>query len=220
MRFNADYREQLTLKDGRQTVIRLLRPEDRPKLAAGFANLSEDGRYRRFLSPKTKLTEAELDYLTNLDQQTHFAIGALSVNPSEGIGVARFIVDPNDPTIADPAITVLDKAQGIGLGTALFTRLTEAAIERGIQRFRGQILATNEAMMAIMHGMSTDASTTVKGGVASVEFALVDVGASSAEDGHRDAAHHLRRQLIRPFASGGAILSRFLTWLSELDDNT
>src|SRR5207244_92171 len=109
----------------------------------GFAGLSAESRYRRFFSAKDRLSEAELRYLTEVDGVDHFALGAL--HDGEGAGVARFVRLRDRPDTAEAAIVVVDERQGCGLGRLLLTRLTEAARERGITRFRSDVLARNQA---------------------------------------------------------------------------
>jgi len=212
VRFTAEYREQATLRDGRIVTLRLLRASDRPQLARGFNRLSDEGRYKRFLSAKTRLSAAELDYLTDVDQQTHVAIGAVLYdaeadgNEGEGQGIARFIVDSQDPSVADTAVTVADDAQGNGLGSLLFSRLAAAAIERGVRRFRGEVLASNRAMVAITEAMGdSPGARATKAGVAKVEF---DLPGATPEPRESVAKH----PFLRLFAEGEAVVREFLAW--------
>ena len=64
------------LKDGTAVRLRLIRPDDKDRLRAGFARLSPESRYLRFFVPKSTLTDAELVYLTETDGVDHVAIGA------------------------------------------------------------------------------------------------------------------------------------------------
>ncbi len=230
MKFDGDYREQVTLKNGRKVLLRLLRPSDKPQLASGFSKLSDEGRYRRFLSHKNKLSEAELDYLTKLDQQSHFALGAVALvgddsteesikdsskdsSEGEGLGVARFICIAETPTIADSAITVADGAQGVGLGTLLYRRLVEAALERGVSRFRGEVLANNEAMLRITRGISSSAVSRVAGGVAIVEFDL-----APSEEIETPTEPPPGIEYLRMAAENLATVPTFLAWRTGLTD--
>lgn len=65
---------------------------------------------------RRQLTEAELDYLTNIDYQDHFAWTAFALDdPGQpGIGVARFIRLVERPEAAEAAVTVIDAYQGRG----------------------------------------------------------------------------------------------------------
>jgi hypothetical protein len=47
--------------------VRPIAPEDKPLLVAGLQKLSARTVYRRFMSPKTRFTDAELRYLTEVD---------------------------------------------------------------------------------------------------------------------------------------------------------
>ncbi len=209
MRFDALYRERATLRDGREVLIRLLQPRDKPKLARGFYRLSDEGRYRRFLSPKTKLSAVELDYLTDVDQQTHFAIAAVGLgedeSEGEGFGIARFVATAK-PGAAEAAIAVADEAQGVGLGTLLFTRLIEAAAERGITHLTGEVLASNQAMLSIVK-MVDGSTQPVASGVAKLEIPV-----PSAAVGSELPPDERHSELLRLFASGSAAIRDFLTW--------
>ncbi len=119
--------EEKTLRDGTQVTIRPIQADDKEELLRAFSRLSPASRYSRFHSFKQALTESDLRYLTEVDGASHVAI--VAVTPSHdlrrdvGIGVARFVRDPNEPDLAEAAITVADDHQGKGLGKLLLVRL-------------------------------------------------------------------------------------------------
>src|SRR3954468_7726796 len=115
--------ERVRLRDGSAVIVRPVRPEDRDLFIAGFERMSQESRYRRFMSHKKKLSEQELDFFTRLDHDLHEAIGALDADTGEGAGVARMHRRPEDPSIAEAAVTVVDDWQGRGLGGMLLERL-------------------------------------------------------------------------------------------------
>jgi GNAT superfamily N-acetyltransferase len=157
-RFDENYRETATLRDGSRVSLRLVRPSDKELLRRGFERLSPESRYRRFLAAKTELRDAELAYLTEVDGQDHFAVGATTIaddGTEEGVGIARFIRAPEDPRAAEAAIAVVDDWQRRGLGTLLLSRLAAAARERGIERFGGRALAANEAICGILEQLGS-----------------------------------------------------------------
>lgn len=80
LNFNANYAEQIVLPSGENIRIRLVRPTDKAKMRRGFAGLSPASRKKRFLAGRGSLSEAELRYLTELDQCFHVAIGAMHLN--------------------------------------------------------------------------------------------------------------------------------------------
>lgn len=155
MHFNTAWHEHTTLRDGRAIELRLLRPGDRERLIDGFARMSPQARYQRFHGVRDALTSADLRYLTELDGRSHFALVALDDQTRKGLGVARFV--ELAPDIAEPAITVVDEAQGQGLGRLLLERLTAAASERGIRHFRFEVLADNTPMIKLLHEVAPGA---------------------------------------------------------------
>src|SRR5262245_5696627 len=97
-RFTIDYREDHALRDGTPIVLRLLRPEDKWLLADGLARMSPESRFRRFFTHRDHLSAHELAYLTEIDQERHFALGAVRLDDGRevGLGVARFVVLPDE----------------------------------------------------------------------------------------------------------------------------
>ena len=150
------YAAEHTLTDGTRVAVRLLRPDDRERLRAGFERLSQDSRYRRFLSPTPRLTDAMLDRLMHVDGHDHVAVAAARLDAAghegEGLGVARFIRLKDAPGTAEAAVAVVDEVQGRGLGRLLLATLVDAARERGVRRFRCYVAASNQAM----HGLLGD----------------------------------------------------------------
>ncbi len=146
--FEETYAETLRLDDGTLVRLRPVRPEDRGHLARGFTRLSPASRVRRFLTPKPRLSEAELHDLTEPDGHRHFALGAILLGrdgeETEGIGVARFRRLKGQPDVAEPAVTIIDAYHGRGLGRALGERLILAAAEQGVKTFRFVLRTENE----------------------------------------------------------------------------
>jgi len=138
------------LRDGSKVLIRQVRGSDAPLLADGFARLSARSRQMRFLSPKRSLSAAELRFLTEVDHHDHEAIGALSPADGCGVGIARYIREPGDPTAAEIAVTIVDDWHGRGLGTELLARLSDRARQAGICRFTATVSADNVAMTGLL----------------------------------------------------------------------
>jgi RimJ/RimL family protein N-acetyltransferase len=145
-----------TLHDGSTVLIRQVRATDAPLLADGFARLSARSRQMRFLGPKKTLSAAELRYLTDVDHHDHEAIGALSPADGRGVGIARYIRDPDDPRAAEIAVTIADDWQGRGLGGELVARLSDRARRAGICRFTATVSADNVAMTGLLWKMGAE----------------------------------------------------------------
>ena len=142
----------ITLRDGSHVRIRQGHHTDRELLLRGFERLSPESRYRRFLAPMKELTEATVRYLTEIDHHDHEAMIALDEQTGEGIGVARYVRDPDHPDVAEVAVTVIDDWQGRGLGTLLLEVISARARQEGITRFTALMLAANKEMMDLLQG--------------------------------------------------------------------
>jgi GNAT superfamily N-acetyltransferase len=177
--FGSDYVEELALRDGTRVRLRTIKPADKQRLVAGLARLSPQSRYLRFFTDKERLTDGELRYLTELDGERHFAIGATRVeadgSEGEGLGIGRFVRLPDEPEVAEPALAVVDDAQGLGLGRLLLLRLVAAAAERGVEVFRCDFLAINRGMQALLEDVSPDVRFRSDGPVVTAEFRLPNV---------------------------------------------
>jgi GNAT superfamily N-acetyltransferase len=115
---------------------------------AGWAELSDETVYRRFLQSRDALSIGELALFTELDHIDHEAIGALA--EGRGVGVARYVRDRARPHVAEAAVVVVDAWQGRGLGGKLLRRLCARATENGIRVFTATLLASNEAMLSLL----------------------------------------------------------------------
>jgi RimJ/RimL family protein N-acetyltransferase len=132
-----------------QLEIRAVRPSDRSALAQAFERLSDESRYRRFMSPKSRLTEPELDHLADVDHVTHEALVALGPE-GEVIGEARYAPWPGRPGVADLAVTIADEWQGRGLGTELSRLVIEAARRNGITLLTASALWENHGARRLL----------------------------------------------------------------------
>jgi len=167
LHFDAAYRELARLRDGSTVLLRAVDRTDKDLLRSGFARLSPRSRYLRFLSPKSQISDEELEELVCLDGVNRLALGARAILPDgqegEGLGVARFARLPDRPAAAEAAVTVIDEAQGKGLGTLLLQRLVCAAQERGIERFVCEFHAGNDPIRRLVERVAPGAEVLARG---------------------------------------------------------
>jgi len=189
--FDAAWREKATLSDGRKIELRLLRGDDAPLLAAAFEKLSNESRVRRFHGARLQLSADELRYLTQIDGENTFALGAIDAADGEAVGVARFIRLPQEPGVAEPAVTVIDEVQGKGLGRLLLFRLGAAARERGVDWFRCAILATNEPLRDFVNRLAPDVVQKLDGDVLSFDIPLSPLEGAAPEIERNHPFHQL-----------------------------
>jgi len=135
----------LALRDGEPVDFRPVALGDRQAIQNGIAEMSQQSRYFRFFSSISKLSEAQLRYFTAVDHHDHVAWIALrhEKDQSTGLGIARFIRDPEQPSVAEFAVSVIDRYQRRGLGTLLMAVLHAQAARHGIEILRGFVLPEN-----------------------------------------------------------------------------
>jgi RimJ/RimL family protein N-acetyltransferase len=114
-------------------------------LENGLRQLSPQSVQRRFLTPKSSFSRAELRYLTEVDGRDHVAL--VAEYPGEPvrrlIAVARFVRLQDEPDAAEVAIVVADDWQRRGLGSLLAEQLAARARGTGIRRFTATMASDN-----------------------------------------------------------------------------
>lgn len=139
-----------------EVQIRPIRPEDAAELRQGLRRLSARTRLQRFHAPVVELTPDQWDYLTKVDGRDHVALVATLAAPWDAwragqiVGVARFIRDRADASIAEVAFVVYDALQRRGIGSALRDALLAAAWRLGVRAFRAHTLYENHAVRRLL----------------------------------------------------------------------
>ena len=167
----ASQPQLVTLRSGDVVRIRQVQPDDGPALLRAYANLGEQSRYRRFFTVMPELPAATLKAAVEVDHADHEALVAVPLLSTEIVGECRFIRLPDQPDTAEIGVTVVDAWQGRGLGSALLARLSERALEAGIEYFTAEVLAENRTMLALLPGLG-QVETQSRGPVVSARVEL------------------------------------------------
>jgi len=172
MDFSRKVGFEVRLRDGARAWIRPVQPEDKARIEHGMKLLSPETRYLRFFNDAAELGGDLLQYLTEVDQQDHVAwIAVNHLLPGEpGIGIARFIILPDDPSTAELALTVVDEYQGLGLGAALMNILLVRAEQLGIRALRAIVLPDNHRVLRWMRRLG--ATSRYKDGLIELNLAV------------------------------------------------
>lgn len=168
------------LRDGRQALIRPVRPDDRPAIASFFAGLSLESRALRFHSGGARMDDEAIDHAT--------AGHALVAEIGGRIVALASYVRLRAPERAEMAIAVDDAEQGRGIGTALFERLSRDARDEGINRFLALVLASNSRMLTLLQGLGFTVTRTFDQGMIECDVALREDAAYVAS---ADARRHV-----------------------------
>jgi GNAT superfamily N-acetyltransferase len=168
----------IVLRDGSRVRLRQGHSSDRQLLLRGFERLSPESRYRRFLAAMPELSEEMVRYLTEIDHHDHEAIAALDERTGEGIGVARYVRNPQRRDAAEVAVTVIDDWQGKGVGTLLLDVLGARARAEGIRSFTALMLASNQEMMEVLEALGPVRIVDREVGTVEIEMPNPEVGPS------------------------------------------
>jgi acetyltransferase len=146
--------------DGRQLLLRPIRPEDEPQHRQLLARISADDIQFRFFHAKREFAHTELARFTQIDYDREMAFIATELNAAgvpETLGVARAVADP-DNTSAEFAVLVRSDLKGKGLGRALLDKLIRYCRDRGTRELTGEVLISNTRMLKLTAGLGFKAS--------------------------------------------------------------
>jgi GNAT superfamily N-acetyltransferase len=148
-----NYSAVSVLPDGTTILIRAVRPDDKPRFRAAFANLERNSIYRRFLGYKKELTDADLEHATEVDFDRAVALVATagSGDAEAIIAGARYVSDPGPAPHcnAEIAFLVEEDYQGQGIAGCLLDHLVRIACAKGLSQLYADVLANNRPMLTV-----------------------------------------------------------------------
>lgn len=149
------WHERMRLPNGREVLIRPIRPEDAEPIRASFPLLGPDEVRQRFLFALTELTPDMADRLTRINPKSEFAlVAAEPLPPGEALigAVARIAVDDSGRN-AEFAILVSHYVAHMGLGRYLMTRLVKWARGKKLECVYGDVFEHNQPMLALAESL-------------------------------------------------------------------
>ncbi|MEA1677536.1 bifunctional acetate--CoA ligase family protein/GNAT family N-acetyltransferase [Nitrospirillum sp. BR 11163] len=152
--------QHVKIHDGREFLIRPIRPEDEPLIHDMIARTAIEDIRLRFFAPMRRLSRAMAARLTQIDYDREMALVAIAPDPApppaEGsdlragdeaiFGTVRITADPDNEK-AEYAVLVRSDMKGKGLGYLLMTRILDYARTRGIREVFGEVLRENVTML-------------------------------------------------------------------------
>lgn len=145
------WHEHVRLPNGREVLLRPIRPEDAGPMRAAFTLLKPDEVRQRFLHPMKELGAQQVELLVRPDPRRDFALVAAEPLPAgEALigAVARISIEPNGKD-AEFAILVSHYVNGMGLGRRMMRKLVRWARGHKVQRIHGDVLESNQPMQAL-----------------------------------------------------------------------
>lgn len=175
------WHERQRLPNGRELLIRPIRPEDLEPLRAGFPLLQPEEVRQRFLHAMRELPREMAERLTRINPKTEFAlVAAEPMPPGEALigAVARVGIDP-DGRSAEFAILVSRYIAGMGLGRYLMTRLVKWARGKNVERLYGDVFEHNLPMLSLAQSLGF-VRESLEGGLVRVVLDLRPAPAETA----------------------------------------
>src|SRR5437763_9564502 len=93
-----EYEQMVTLRDRRSVFIRPIQPSDAPVLAEAIRSADADTIRLRYLGGHPQVTPGLLNFLTNVDYTSRFALVAVEPASRRGIAIARYEPAEQDGT--------------------------------------------------------------------------------------------------------------------------
>jgi acetyltransferase len=140
--------ERLVLRDGREIVLRPVRPEDEPAIREMLQRSAPADVRLRFFSTMRSFSHEFAARLTQIDYDREMALVAEAEEDGRKVllGAVRIIADPDNET-AEYGIMVRSDLKGHGLGSRLMTEIIAYARSRGLRRIYGEVLRENVTML-------------------------------------------------------------------------
>ena len=166
--YPTQYISPWTDEDGTQVILRPIRPEDEPLLVKFHGTLSERSvslRYFHAMKLTARVAHERLTRICFIDYDREMALVADRKNPEtgeheiRGVGRLSKIRGCDD---AEFALVISDRYQGLGLGTALLSRLIQVGRDENINQIFGDILPENIEMQRICEKLGFKMTHNVK----------------------------------------------------------
>ena len=140
----------LRLPSGKSVTVRFVEPDDADALQGYFRSLTTRSRYNRFFGAMSELPQTLLDHFVHAGEDDRFSvIATMMVDGFETIvGEARYAFH-TDTDSFEFGLSIDDRWQGQGIGSALLANLQCRAAAFGASRLFGDTLRSNEAMMGL-----------------------------------------------------------------------
>jgi acetyltransferase len=150
--YPTQYVSPWRMRDGRDVLIRPIRPEDEPLMRDFHELLSEQTVYLRYFHMEglsARVAHERLIRKCFIDYDREMALVAETVDREtyqrQLLAVGRLARQP-DPQQGEVAVLVADRFQNLGLGTELLSRLIAVARSEGYARIVAHILPENVNM--------------------------------------------------------------------------
>lgn len=147
----------VALKDQRTVLLRPATSSDGEAIRSLFHRLPDRDVYTRFFRQVRGLSNKDVQRLCNLNFENEVAFVAVTGTRENPQVVAQscYFIDAST-NLAETAFMVHPDWQGCGLGSAMQQRMTSHAVARGVRGFSAEILPSNDRMIRLARGGSSN----------------------------------------------------------------
>jgi GNAT superfamily N-acetyltransferase len=140
----------LRLRNGKSLTVRFVEPRDAEALQGYFRALTVRSRYNRFLGAMSELPKTELDHFIHVGERDRFSVVAtMMIDGIETVvGEARYGFEADTGSF-EFGLSIDDRWQGHGIGSALLRNLECRAAALGANRLFGDTLRSNDVMIGL-----------------------------------------------------------------------
>jgi GNAT superfamily N-acetyltransferase len=166
------YPIQFSLKDGQSVKIRPMQLDDLLAIDAMHDRLSKQSLYYRYFVARKPRLDVLRDQMQLSQYKGAALVATLDSAPNRIIGMAYYLFTANDNSLAEPAILVEDRFQGLGLGGALFKYLSREALSQALHAFQLFILPENRRVLKLLNRVPFNTERRYSDGVYEVRLSL------------------------------------------------
>jgi len=166
--------EEVQLKGGQVIQLRPITAEDEADHQQFDALLSAEDRYKRYFSPRGKISHEEMAMLTQIDYEREMAFIAVrsgANNQQETVAVIRASIDP-DNIDAEFAMIVRSDLHGLGIGKILLDKLIRYQKAKGTTYLTGVTMLSNVGMASLAKTLGFTVQRDIEEGVVNMSLTL------------------------------------------------
>lgn len=168
-----NYKAADDLKDGSAVTIRSIRTNDGSSLLTAFEHLDRESVYTRFFTYKRGLTDVELRELIEVNPNRVVALVVTTrISGAEKlIGGGRYCTDA---TLKSAELAFMTDAayRGRGIAGLVLQHLVRIGRANGVSTFEADVLAQNQAMLAVFRRSGLPMKKRVDGSIIHLKLSL------------------------------------------------
>ncbi len=153
-----DELETIKTINDKEYIFRPMKPTDDELLKDLFYSLSDESRYKRFMSTRRDLHHDRRQEFVQINYNKEMAIVVVDPEiegPDRMVGEADYRIKEGQ-NVAEISVMVRDEYQSMGIGSALVEYLTMIAKNQGLYGFTAEVLADNKKMLKVFEKMGYD----------------------------------------------------------------